>query len=366
MSKREQPENDKIPTLLDTDEGFMYAQGLDFRDPEALGQDEIQETGGHLDFYRSHVTLMFGMYLEGSLELEEFVQYRNWPQIAIRELGIDNLLQLRQQIEGRREESSVKLFDLRSSVISKGSQKKEFKNTAHKEFLKRVLSRSVRSKQKKTLYLLDTKAQELRSRINVLRKFIIEKMNARKKKPRNITTLDSFKIFGAIMSVANEIIKKIENKNMIDSFNIDNFKVELQKSPIYFSDMNIRQKAFGVKSDQTYTEMQDEKVHLKRFLRDMDNKSSTHAQMIVSVFNQTTDRYYKHLRPPTPDGYELQDKRDKESVKLADIHSKKLYQNKTIDETSNDKSPALGLAKTISLDKVGSFIKKAINPRRSQ
>lgn len=310
MSETSLPRVKKPALICGTDEARMYQNTLDYSEkPDYLPgeekvfshqqQFEFDTSHGHgLQFYKKHVYFMFDMYMDGSLTLEEFVHYRSWPQLAIRELGLEKLIAATEKlaISPKVEDSN----NVRKSVEKLKKKPRDLKTTLHKEFLKNIIEKIERSRRKGTVLLSDIKGQETKQRLLKLRKFMLEKMKDRKKSIHNESTIDSFKLFNVIMNVANETIRKLENKNMIDSFNLDHFKAEIQKSPIYLSDMNIRMKAFGAKSCQTYSEREAEKVHLKRFLRDMDNKSSTHAQLVISVFNQIVDRYYKHLRPPTP------------------------------------------------------------------
>lgn len=338
---------------MDTEEGILYEKGMGF-----TNEGEGTENLAHLDFFKAQIHLIFGMYLEGDIDLEEFIQYRNWPQLAIQKLGLSRIFEVRRMTESPIAKVANRAVEFRKGVKD-NQPPKEFKNQAHKEFLKKILSQFVRSNHRRTIVALDPKIQQVQDRIKVLRKFITEKMNARKRNQENDSTFDNFKIYAAIMNVANEVIKKIENKNMIDSFNIDNFRIELQKSPIYLSDMNIRRKAFGAKPDMTYKEKEAEKVHLKRFLRDMDNKSSTHAQMVVSVFKQTVDRYYKHLRPPTPDASRLHDTKEPSENKETSQKTKPV-KKETIKDAQNTSRNNLYYARTVSLDKIGSFIAKGI------
>ena len=266
------------------------------QEDDHINKHDVKNQG--LQFYKKQIHFMFEMYMEGSLSIEEFVRYRSWPQVAMRELGLENLMHLSEKLSASPKVDESK--SIKNQVKSLKIKPKDSRSKLHKEFLKKVLSKVEKHRNKSTVLLSDVRGQEIKARINKLKKFMVEKMKDRRKGIQNDSTIDSFKLFNVIMNVANETITKLENRNMIDSFNLNNFKAEIQKSPIYLSDMSIRTKAFAAKADQTYSEREGEKVHLKRFLRDMDNKSSTHAQLVVSVFDQIVDRYYKHLRPPTP------------------------------------------------------------------
>jgi hypothetical protein len=264
----------------------------------------IADSYNNIDFYKTLIHGLFGMYLDGEITLEEFVQRKNWPEVCARDAVIEGRLKersLAQMPKVKEVEENDQNTELGAKVAEIGNKKNKSK-TFHKENVQKILEKFKKDGKLRPMgsRLDEPKRKEVLGRIAKLRRFMHEKMMDRKKRFLSESSIDSYKIYEIIMNIANEALSRLDNKNMVDSFNFDNFAVKYQQSPVYLSDCNIRSKSYMIKSKQTYSQRKAEQTHLKRFLRDMDNKSSTHAQMVVSVFDQTVDRYYKHIRPPTP------------------------------------------------------------------
>ena len=319
-------DDDFRPAKYENDTAHLYEEGREYG---PSGFEGLDRAPFQLDFYKSQVYQLFELYLEGSLTLEEFVEYRSWPKDAIKEVGLrpdidSKYLQQGPILSMRGPKPGYERSPLKEQVMSiKQKGKLKEPSNFHKEYIRNLLKGFVRSKSmwKSRNGEVNIKRKEVMARIAKLRRFMFEKMQQQRTQHMKESNIDSFKIYDIIMNIANETLVKLQNKNMIDSFDMTNFMIKQQKSPVFLSDMNIRSKQYGERSKQTYTERYTDIVNLKKFINDIKYNKSTHSDMVKTVFNQISDRYYKHLRPATPEkSISNGDKKQKENSKTDQIH----------------------------------------------
>ncbi len=282
----------------------LYEDGrtYDASEVEGVASDNLR-----LDFYKEDVYQLFELYLEGQLSLEEFINHRNWPKDAVKELGLKSDLKRRTQpiysMRGHRsrEGEDRPTLGFKPIVIDPTQLDPTQPVNYHKLYIRNLIKGCIRSGNFWRNRESPQKKKEVLGRIAKLRRFMFDKMQEKRTEYMKESNIDAFKIYEIIMNIANETLVKLQNKNMIDSFDMSNFMINQQKSPVFLSDMNIRSKQYGEKASQTHTERYRDIVNLNKFIADLKMNKSTHSDMVFTVFNEISERYYKHLRPPTPE-----------------------------------------------------------------
>lgn len=276
------------------------------RSAALYGASRAARAGGndlsHL-FYQGEIVEFFQQYLDGEITIEQLVEYKNDPVRALQKtrqgdpfkVVFENVGEALRRIAVRRvafsqlgQDAGKRLEDYGPVGIIK-RRMREIKNES-------IVREGVK------VQVATGQASKAKEKIGKLKGFLLQKMLDKNRVYATDTDVDNFKLCEMVLTVANETLERIDNQNMVDRFDSQQFQLDSQLSPKFFSDFNIRrkEKPRDLRELRTFSERREEFVRLRKLVKELDTRSSTNAELISDLFTQTADKYSKHLRPPTP------------------------------------------------------------------
>lgn len=261
---------------------------LTYDNPDIIGEEEIK---ANPNIYKEALQYFFGRYLEGMISLEEFVQIKSAPKYAF-----DQLKERKEKKETSKLFGAAfkKLYSRGETNIADNPERKHKKFGFIHSFYYDMIEKVKKERRPDICRYSD---EQVKDRILKLRKFLKEK----KKETQMKNCLYSGTVFFEfVVSLADNALRKIKRKNLIDYFDIDQ---EVGKMK------NKNCKNFSLRSKGKHSYEIDKvdkitaKIRLNKIMKQIDKGSSTYVESVKQMFNKTSDFYYEHLRPVTPPKY---------------------------------------------------------------
>lgn len=288
-------------TKLKKAEKLRKLKGNIYKEPFKLKSDKNLQL---FNYYKEEINFSFKLYLEGKITLDQFIDAKNFPNECMLK---PEFKEFEKKIEKKRKtkynkfaknigfgNDGKKAFNMITNIQNKQiriTSKNFNENVKLKEKIKKI-----KDEPEKPLVIekIDTKIYQ---RIYKLRQFLLAKMKEKRRSQKYDNDLYQFKIFEIIMNIAGEIIGKIERTNLVDFIDL-NPDID-QKTLKRYSN-------FSVKTNRIKSRKLDnldsitQNIRINKIETQMKNNSSSYVESIKSLFRETADYYFYHLRPTTP------------------------------------------------------------------
>ena len=141
-------------------------------------------------------------------------------------------------------------------------------------------------------------SKNVKDKVEKLRKHIkLKKKENREKKTMFMDTV----FFEFVTSLANNTIRKIKKKNMVDYFDIDQEIGQMKlKNCKNFTIKSKISKTQSKKQEIDKVDKITEAIRLNKLMHQIDKGSSTYVDSVKAMFSKTSDFYFDHLRPRSP------------------------------------------------------------------